>query len=169
MSRWGRVLYLTERFDEALDTLQAALDVWPDSAQLHLWVGVVLGYVDRHEEAEVHLRAATELVGRFPPFDAAWGGGLARLGRTPEARAVLEEPGDGSPVSAVPGDVTQRRTTSFRANFRSRPMPSAEPAAGQLSGLTHPAIDRARRARLAWGEEEEEEAWPRASMTFPVA
>jgi tetratricopeptide (TPR) repeat protein len=83
--------YLTERFDEALAALHAALDVWPDSAHLHLWIGVALGYVDRHEEAEIHLRAATELVGRLPVFDAAWGGGLARLGRTHEARAVLEE------------------------------------------------------------------------------
>jgi hypothetical protein len=29
--------------------------------------------------------------------------------------------------------------------------PSVEAAAGHLSGLAHPAIDPARRARLAWG------------------
>jgi hypothetical protein len=58
--------------------LQAVLYVWPDSAELHLWLGVVLGYVDRHEEAEsssvMPPNSSAAWPGSTPPGSAAWRG-----------------------------------------------------------------------------------------------
>ncbi|MGD8402977.1 MAG: tetratricopeptide repeat protein [Anaerolineales bacterium] len=62
----GWTLALLERYDEAQDTLEQALELDPDFAQVHLHLGIVAMQTDNWEVAGDHLRRARELDGDGP-------------------------------------------------------------------------------------------------------
>jgi tetratricopeptide (TPR) repeat protein len=62
----GWTLALLERYDEAQDTLEQALDIDPDLAQVHLHLGIIAMQTEDWEAAGDHLRRARELDGDSP-------------------------------------------------------------------------------------------------------
>ena len=85
------VLYFAQRYDEATEALEEALDLDPKFGQAHVMLGridVANGLPDRAVE---HLERAKAIQGPRPNVITPYAYVLAKAKRTGEARAMLEE------------------------------------------------------------------------------
>lgn len=90
----GNVLLGTGRFLQAEERFRKALTLG-DVAEAWFGIGMALGALDRHAEAEPALAKASQTASKSVVFREAWANCLDRLGRADESAAVLA--GSGRP------------------------------------------------------------------------
>jgi eukaryotic-like serine/threonine-protein kinase len=87
----GRCLYWARRFDEALASMLATLEMDPGNALTQIWLARTYLAVGRPGEAVVILERGGETAGRSPYLLSLLGGAYAALGRREEALRLLAE------------------------------------------------------------------------------
>jgi len=85
------VYYFSRDYDRSLEQYRAALDMDPNFASAHLWLGQVYEQKGLHEEALSSLKTGVHLLSNSTYALAKLGHGYAFAGRCDEARAVLNQ------------------------------------------------------------------------------
>ena len=87
----GHVLYLSRRYDEAIERYAKTVELDPDFMQTHLWFGRPYLEKGMFAEAISELQTAVRLSGESTLALGMLGHGLASAGRTAEANEILEK------------------------------------------------------------------------------
>ncbi len=87
-STWAVHLYLARRYSEALPILSSLIEQFPSDTNAHAYLGFILSYLGRHDEALVSISRAPATSN--PNMELWKGILLARAGRTAEARAIAD-------------------------------------------------------------------------------
>jgi DNA-binding winged helix-turn-helix (wHTH) protein/TolB-like protein len=83
--------YYTRQYAEAVKQLQAVLNMKPDFALAHLWLGRTYQQLGRYDDALSEFREAQAAFGNWPVLVAARGSVQAMAGRTNDAREAAAE------------------------------------------------------------------------------
>jgi tetratricopeptide (TPR) repeat protein len=86
----GSAQVRSERYEEALETFRAGLELSPDYADVHAWMGLALEGLERSDEALASHRRAVEIDPRNAPAYLNLGNELRERGETDEALAAYE-------------------------------------------------------------------------------
>jgi len=97
---FGNTLLEQGRYEEALAEYGAALQAWPDSADLHNNIGVTLSKLKRHPEALSHFSRVLRIQPHYPRVHLNIGLALERTGQFEQAVAHLESAVRAQPKSA---------------------------------------------------------------------
>jgi TolB-like protein/Tfp pilus assembly protein PilF len=118
-STYGRILYRARRFGEARVRLERALELEPRSARTYRRLANVHEQMERYDDA---LAALDRIDARAEPASTPLAGArariLARAGRTDEARRLLDQVPEDSPVRAEVFAALGDRDAAFMSLFR---------------------------------------------------
>jgi len=88
---YGLILLFARKYDLAIDHLQGAIKIHPNSINLHMILGWNYSLKGLHEEAIKETEKAVELSGKNPMMVGRLGRVLAAAGRQEEAQNILNE------------------------------------------------------------------------------
>ncbi len=87
----GTIYHYARRYDLAIEQYKRTLDLDPDFARTHFYLGLAYEATGRLQEAEAELRAALTRSGGSGVLVGLLGHALAAAGRETEARAMLDD------------------------------------------------------------------------------
>ncbi len=90
-SNLGRHYYYARQYDRAIEQCRKSLDLYPDAAVAHFFLGQTYVEKGMYSEAIAELEEAVTLSGRRPPRVAGLARACALAGRRQEALALLRE------------------------------------------------------------------------------
>jgi TolB-like protein/DNA-binding winged helix-turn-helix (wHTH) protein/Tfp pilus assembly protein PilF len=85
----GVVLYVARQYEQAIQELQNALELFPEDATVHLFLGATFSAVGRHDEAIAQIRRSLTLQAH-PGASLELARTLARAGKRQEAKRIIE-------------------------------------------------------------------------------
>ncbi len=86
----GVVLYVARQYEQAIQELQKALELFPDDPAANLFLGAAFSAVGRHDEATAQIRRSLTLQPAHPATSLALARILARGGKRQEAKKIIE-------------------------------------------------------------------------------
>jgi serine/threonine protein kinase/Tfp pilus assembly protein PilF len=87
----GNTFFYSRQFDRAIEQYRKVLEINPNYAPAHLFLGFVLTFTGKHSEGIAHVETGVSLFKRSPVSLACLGWVYAKAGRTDDAQKLLAE------------------------------------------------------------------------------